>query len=190
MKRASKESVKMKADRAEALSKGEPLLEPSTAGVDPTIKISVAMGSASTPAPPPSPERRKRGRPSKFKPEMCEQVVELGDEGLSKAQIERALGISEATRLTWEKTHPEFLRAIKQAERLAMAWWEEQGQSGIHEGKSFNATAFIFQMKNRFPSTYRDKHEVSMDASQAFAQLWRSLASGKLPKVETEGEEA
>ena len=40
-----------------------------------------------------------------------------------------------------------------------MAWWEDQGQLGMFQGQKFNATAFIFQVKNRFPSVYRDRQE-------------------------------
>ncbi len=46
------------------------------------------------------------------------------------------------------------------AKDLAQAWWEDQGQNGLSMGKDFNATAFIFQMKNRFSDDYRDRHEV------------------------------
>jgi hypothetical protein len=50
-------------------------------------------------------------------------------------------------------------------------------------GKDFNATAFIFQMKNRFPKDYRDKHDVEDEGNIGFRQVWeiqrRSLASAQ-----------
>jgi hypothetical protein len=99
------------------------------------------------------------GRPSKYKPEYCEQALELGKAGKSKAQIAARLGVSRPTLDAWTEEHPEFLYAVNRARDLALAWWEDQGQDGLTADK-FNATAFIFQVKNRFRDDYRDKHEV------------------------------
>ena len=42
---------------------------------------------------------------------------------------------------------------------LAVAWWEDLGQLNITR-PGFNATAYIFQMVNRFRDDYRrtDRH--------------------------------
>src|SRR3990167_4728510 len=98
------------------------------------------------------------GRPSDYRPELCEEAIELGKRGKSKAQIASAFGTSRPTLDKWADDNPEFLYAIKEAQAHALAWWEEAGQSGLFADK-FNATAFIFQMKNRFREDYRDKTE-------------------------------
>lgn len=103
-------------------------------------------------------DRAKLGRPSKYDPALCEKVRDLGSKGKSKAQIAAALGISRQTLDTWAALHPDFLDAVKDAHDAALAWWEDQGQDGLSADK-FNATAFIFQMKNRFRSDYRDKQD-------------------------------
>ena len=56
-----------------------------------------------------------------------------------------------------------------------MAWWEDSGQAGIGQGRNFNAVAFIFQMKNRFPKDYRDKQvlEHTGDAFREFLAMAR-----------------
>src|SRR5690606_36917391 len=97
-------------------------------------------------------------------PAMCEQVIELGEAGKSKAQIARSLGVTRETIDIWAREHQEFSDAIKIARDLSLAWWEDKGQEAITLGpKEFNATAFIFQMKNRFRDEYRDSssHEVT-----------------------------
>lgn len=99
-----------------------------------------------------------RGRPSKYDPAFCDQVRSLGQKGKSKAQIAAALGVSRQTVDTWTALHPDFLDAVKDAHDASLAWWEDQGQDGLTAEK-FNATAFIFQMKNRFRSDYRDKQD-------------------------------
>src|SRR4051812_40730282 len=102
--------------------------------------------------------KRKPGRPTKYDSGMCDRVVALGRNGKSKAQIAAALGITRETVDCWISEKPEFSDAIKQARALALAWWEDKGQAGI-DNKSFNATAFIFQMKNRFREDYADRQE-------------------------------
>jgi len=97
----------------------------------------------------------KRGRPSMYDPEFCEIVLELGAEGKSKAQIAARLGINRDTLNEWTKIHPEFSVAVKNAQELALAWWEDAGQVNMAR-QGFNATAYIFQMKNRFREDYRD----------------------------------
>lgn len=90
---------------------------------------------------------------------MCERIRELGALGKSKAQIRRDLGIHASTWLDWCDKHHEFSDAVKDAYDLSMAWWEDVGMDGMHRGMKFNATAYIFQVKNRFPKEYRDRQE-------------------------------
>ena len=90
---------------------------------------------------------------------MCERVIALGAEGKSKAQIRRDLGIHHSTWALWCDQHSEFSAAVKEAYELSMAWWEDIGMRGVHLGMKFNATAYIFQVKNRFPREYRDRQE-------------------------------
>lgn len=94
-------------------------------------------------------KQNKGGRPTDYREDFCARVIELGREGKSKAQIAAALDVSRDTVHEWTKKHPEFSDAIKRAEELALAWWEDAGQMGMMR-QGFNATAFIFQMKNRF----------------------------------------
>ena len=102
---------------------------------------------------------KKMGRPSKYDPTMCDRMVELARLGKSKAQIRRDLGIHHSTWAEWSEKHPDFSAAIKESYELSMAYWEDMGMEGIHQGMRFNATAYIFQVKNRFPREYRDRQE-------------------------------
>jgi helix-turn-helix resolvase-like protein len=114
---------------------------------------------------PPSLDIRNIGRPTKYDPSFCDLVVDLGAEGKSKVQIAARIGISRQTLDNWAKQHPEFLDAIKWAKDLEQAWWEDAGQENMVR-QGFNATAFIFQMKNRFHDDYKDKHEISGDPNR------------------------
>lgn len=101
------------------------------------------------------------GRPTKYKPAFCDRVIELASEGASKAEIALDLNICYATFDNWQNYNPEFLEAVKKAERLSQGWWEKKGREATFGGiDGFNATSFIFNMKNRFKADWRDKQEV------------------------------
>jgi hypothetical protein len=124
-------------------------------------------------------QKRKRGRPTDYRPSMCETVIQLGTEGKSKAQIARSLETSRVTLDAWAKRHPDFLYALNRSRELALAWWEDKGQEGIDKGQgSFNATAFIFQMKNRFRDDYRDRHDHEHGVTDALSSLLEKIDAG------------
>ena len=100
------------------------------------------------------------GRPTDYEPAFCEQVIELGKTGASKAEMAAELGCARSTFALWEEAHQEFSEAVKDAVSWSQAWWEKQGRIATFGGTDgFNATAFIFNMKNRFPSDWKDKVE-------------------------------
>jgi hypothetical protein len=98
---------------------------------------------------------RKVGRPSHYDPSYCELIRELGAQGKSKAQMASAIGVVRNTLDSWAKKYPEFAQAMQAAQELSLAWWETTGQQNMIRS-GFNATAYIFQMKNRFREDYRD----------------------------------
>lgn len=105
-------------------------------------------------------ETSQGGRPSTYDPAFCQQVIDLGKEGASKAEMALALECARSTFDLWEKSHPEFSEAVKDAVAAAQGWWESQGRKATFGASpGFNATSFIFNMKNRFPAEWRDKVE-------------------------------
>lgn len=130
----------------------------------------------------PAHRAKKGGRPTDYRPEHCARVVDLGKLGKSRAQIAAALDVVRDTLTNWEKSHPEFLGAMTRAHELALAWWEDQGQTGIWAGKQFNANAYSLQMRNRFPAEYKAPEasfEVNLDeVRNAIAGKLGRLAAG------------
>lgn len=101
------------------------------------------------------------GRPTDYKPEYCDKVIELGRSGASKAEMAHAIGISRNTLDNWADANPEFLRAVKESQSFSQGWWESEGRKATFGGTpGFNATSFIFNMKNRFAADWKDKQEV------------------------------
>lgn len=106
------------------------------------------------------------GRPTKYDPAFCDRIIELGREGASKAEIALEFGICYQTLDNWGEANPEFFNALKMAERLSQGWWEREGRKATFGGvEGFNATSFIFNMKNRFKADWRDKQELEHSGS-------------------------
>jgi len=55
------------------------------------------------------------GRPTDYRPQFCEEVIELGKLGKSKAQMAAALDCSRDSIDQWCKDHQEFSGAIARA---------------------------------------------------------------------------
>jgi len=102
-------------------------------------------------------------RPTKYKPEYCDFVIELMKEGASKAECSAAIGIHKDTLYEWIKKYPKFSDSIKRGQYFSLGWWERQGRINL-ENKSFNYTGWYMQMKNRHG--WSDKHEISGNKEQ------------------------
>ena len=106
------------------------------------------------------------GRPTKYKPEFCEVVVKAGEEGETLAGMAEACGVHRSTLNDWIEQHPEFSAAVKEGVQKSQVWWERQGRLATFGGvNGFNATSYIFNMKNRFPSDWRDKQDFDHQSS-------------------------
>lgn len=102
------------------------------------------------------------GRPTKYKPEMCQIAINEMADGASKCEVAGVLGVTESTIYEWVKDHKEFSEAIKEGEQLSAAWWQAKGRKNL-ENKDFSATLWYMNMKNRFG--WKDKHDVNLDGN-------------------------
>ncbi len=89
------------------------------------------------------------GRPTKYKKEYCEKVIEFLRDGMSKAEICRELDIARSTLEEWENNQPLFSEAIKKGVELSKGWWEKHGRTALYD-KDFNTTLWLANMRNRF----------------------------------------
>lgn len=100
------------------------------------------------------------GRPSKYDPAHCATVIASGEEGKTLAEMASDLDVDRATINDWMERHEEFSRAVKRGLDKAQAWWEMKGRLATFGGcDGYNATSYIFNMKNRFKDDWRDKVE-------------------------------
>lgn len=94
-------------------------------------------------------------RPTKYKPEYCELLIDHMKEGHSFTSFAAIAQCSESTLHEWVKTFPEFLQSKKEAETHGYKALEDIGLELMKKG---NAAVWIFTMKNRF--NWRDKCEI------------------------------
>ena len=121
------------------------------------------------------------GRPSKYRPEFCEQAKKLVALGATDLQLANFFEVSEQTIYTWKQNYSEFLEALKLSKELcdsqverslfqrAMGYshpevkvFQSNGEIITHEViKHYppDTTAMIFWLKNRNPQEWRDRVE-------------------------------
>lgn len=105
----------------------------------------------------------KMGRPTKYKPEMCAQVIECGKQGFSKAEIAMELNVSRECVYEWGRTNPDFSDALKRAEDYASAFYNRTFREMAQGEVKGQPVALIFAAKNQLPNEYRDKREHVVD---------------------------
>lgn len=99
------------------------------------------------------------GRPSLYRPEYCERVLEFGREGMSVVEMAAEIGVARSTlEEAWPAAHEEFSEAFARARELSQAWWERQGRVGL-TAERFNAQVYSRSMAARFPKDWRESKE-------------------------------
>lgn len=112
------------------------------------------------------------GRPTKYKPEYCEQIIKyfdvehtkiVGDREIANdlptfQEFAHSIDVHVDTLHEWKKVHPDFSEAYKRAQALQEAMWLKNSMKGYYPG-SFT----IFAGKNMFG--WRDKKEVEHSGS-------------------------
>ena len=105
-------------------------------------------------------EEKHPGQPTKYLPEYCDKVRELGKAGKSLEQMAMQLDVSYRTLCNWRDTHEEFFHALSDAHAFAQAWWENQAQTYMIEQKDaprLNSGLWSRSMAARFPKNYSER---------------------------------
>lgn len=108
------------------------------------------------------------GRPVEYKPEYCQMLIDHMKTGLSYEAFAAVVMCCKKTLYNWEKQYPEFLHAKSIGQNLCRMHWENLAINNAvsTNGKSLNASVWIFNMKNRFRDEWRDRQEVENIGTQ------------------------
>ena len=98
------------------------------------------------------------GRPSKYDPKYCEEVIKVMGEGLSLTAFAGRIGVDRDTINEWRSVHPEFSVACrkgqaKRTERLEMGMLDPD-----MPGPAVNARRFA--LANAAPEEWREKQQL------------------------------
>ena len=115
------------------------------------------------------------GRPTKFDPTYCEQVIDHMAEDASLTSFAAEIGVSRSTINEWAQHHPEFSAAVGVAKARCAAWWEKQGRHLAVNGGG-NATLVVFGLKKMSPDDWRERQQVEHDATDTFAQALAEIS--------------
>lgn len=90
-------------------------------------------------------------RATTYRPEYCAMLVTHMAEGLSFESFASVIKSSKQPLYDWLKRHPEWAAAKGEGTEASRMLWEKIGINGmLGKIKGFNATVWIFNMKNRF----------------------------------------
>lgn len=110
------------------------------------------------------PEKKDPWRPTKFKPEFCQELIDYQSQGYSLEAFAGKIGVCTDTIQDWAKPENEYkYSGFSVAKRLAAnksrVFWEEAGMNGMNGiTQGFGASVWIFNMKNRFK--WRDNLDI------------------------------
>lgn len=121
------------------------------------------------------------GRPTKYKPEYCQELIDFCAQGYSLEAFCGHIDVSKETLYTWFETHQEFLDAKVRGLQKSRMFWEKlgidhivsksdsetivQGKDKITTSKSrtLNASVWALNMKNRF--AWKDNVDVNQTSN-------------------------
>ena len=103
---------------------------------------------------------KNKGRPTKYRSEMCTILEAMMREGASHIEVIAEIGICEDTFYRWKKENEEFSESVARGKLLSQAWWERMGRVNL-ENTKFNYRGWYMNMKNRFQ--WSDKQDVKRD---------------------------
>jgi hypothetical protein len=103
-----------------------------------------------------APVRHAGGRPSKYRPEYCEGIVEKMSRGFSAMAYAGSIRVSRQTIYQWAETVPEFNDALKEGISARVHFLEDgllSPENGTH------LTSRIFALKNASPQDWRERYD-------------------------------
>lgn len=103
------------------------------------------------------------GRPSKYRPEYAERVVEFCAQGFSLTALAGEIGVGRETIARWCHEQEDFAEAASRAKAKRAQFWEEQGiDLAKNGGQGGRATLIIFGLKNHAPEDFAETRKVEL----------------------------
>ncbi len=131
------------------------------------------------------PEGYVFGRPTTYKKEYCEQLIQWMAQGYSFESFGGTVGVSRATIHNWALQNADFLEAKRIGDLKARIWWENLHRrcAGTGEG---NATMIVWAQKNKWPKDYCERvakgaNRIEHKINQVITGDFKSLVATMTP---------
>jgi len=125
------------------------------------------------------PEGYVFGRPTKYKKEYCQMLIEHMAQGYSFKSFAGVITTDEVTIQRWANQYPDFRTAKMIGKSKERAIWEKLHLKCCATGEG-NMTGIIWAQKNKFPEDYKDTSEKSIAFSGDFKQLVANMDATQL----------
>jgi hypothetical protein len=93
-------------------------------------------------------QNMRKGRPTLYRSEFCESIVNLMAEGRSLDGCASILGVNPDSLYQWQKIHSEFSEAVQKGRASATSYWEGR-LIAVASGKPGNAQLIQWALRNR-----------------------------------------
>jgi hypothetical protein len=152
------------------------------------------MGSSKSRPKEPIPEKYREnryfGRPTQYRSEFCAMLIDHMSGGLSWEAFagHPSVNVDEDTLRAWRTKYPDFLGAYRIGLAKYRMFYEKVGVSGLLNVKgkpTLNTENYKFQMKNRFPKDWRDRHEVENTGVAPTVNIYQSVLERIRAKKQT-----
>lgn len=113
------------------------------------------------------------GRPTDYKPEYCQEIIEFMKTGKHVIQFAAHIGVAKSSIYEWAKADEQFSDALKKAQSASAAWWINLHQLTASGDTNGNPTLIIHMLKNKDKAEFGDQQtvEVKGEAVNALANL-------------------
>jgi len=98
------------------------------------------------------------GRPTKYKDEYCQEVVEYLARGKSVTQLSAHLQVSKSTIYLWAEQNTKFSDALLRGQELSEAHWETELVDMMRD-RDVNAPLVKLYFANRFGWSDKQAHD-------------------------------
>ena len=107
------------------------------------------------------PPEPKRGRPTDYRPEYCDEVQAAMADGYSLTAFAGMIDVDRSTIGNWMDAHPEFFLAVSRGKAKRLLHWETSAMRVAERGGGpGTATIIVFGLKNMGGDEWADKSEV------------------------------
>lgn len=104
------------------------------------------------------------GRPTKYKPEYCQMLIDHMSQGFSFESFGGVIMVGKNTMYDWVDKYAKFSNAKDTGDSANRLFWEKMGIAGcLGRISNFNAKMWSMNMKNRFKWFETDRTTIDID---------------------------